>query len=43
VIALKDSIEIKTTPEKIYNWFMNMDNKRFTEWHPNHKKFVRVT
>lgn len=43
MITLKDSIEIKTTPEKIYNWFMNMDNKRFTEWHPNHKKFVRVT
>jgi hypothetical protein len=43
MITLKDSIEIKTTPERIYNWFKNLDNKRFTEWHPNHKKFVRVT
>lgn len=43
MITLRDSIEIKTTPDKIYDWFKNLDNKRFTEWHPNHKKFVRVT
>ncbi|MDI6883194.1 MAG: SRPBCC family protein [Patescibacteria group bacterium] len=43
MISLKDSIEIKATPEKVFNWFKNMDNKSFTEWHPNHKKFVRVT
>jgi hypothetical protein len=43
MISLKDSIEIKATPEKIFDWFINMDNKSFTEWHPNHKKFVRVT
>ena len=43
MISLKDSIEIKATPEKIFDWFKNMDNKSFTEWHPNHKKFVRVT
>ena len=42
MITLKDSIEIKTTPEKIFDWFKNLD-KHFTEWHPNHKKFVKVT
>jgi hypothetical protein len=42
MITLKDSIKIKTTPEKIFDWFKNLD-KHFTEWHPNHKKFVKVT
>ncbi len=42
MITLKDSIEIKTTPDKIFNWFQNLD-RHFTEWHPNHKKFVKVT
>lgn len=43
MITLKDSIEIKTPVEKIFDWFKNLDNESFTEWHPNHKKFVRVT
>jgi hypothetical protein len=42
MITIKDSIEIKTTPERIFDWFENLD-KHFTEWHPNHKKFVKVT
>ena len=42
MITLKDSVEIKTTPEKIFDWFKNLD-KHFTEWHPDHKKFVKVT
>ena len=42
MITLKDSIEIKTTPKRIFDWFKNMD-KHFTEWHPNHKKFEKVT
>jgi hypothetical protein len=42
VITLKDSAEIKTTPEKLFDWFKNLD-KHFEEWHPNHKKFVKVT
>ena len=42
MITLRDSIEIKTTPERIFDWFKNMD-KHFTEWHPNHKKFVKLT
>ena len=42
MITLKDSIEIKTTPKKVFDWFKNLD-KYFTEWHPNHKKFIKVT
>jgi len=42
MIILKDSIEIRTTPERIFDWFKNLD-KHFTEWHPNHTKFVKVT
>jgi len=42
MITLKDSIEIRTTPERSFKWFENID-KNFTKWHPNHKKFVKVT
>jgi hypothetical protein len=42
MITLKDSIEIRTTPDKIFNWFKTLD-KNFTKWHPNHKKFIKVT
>jgi len=42
MITLKDSIEIKTTPEKVFDWFKKLD-KHFTEWHPNHKRFIKVT
>ena len=42
MITLKDSIEIKTTPEKIFDWFKNL-NKHFTKWSPCHKKFVKLT
>jgi len=42
MITLEDSIQIETTPDKIYNWIMNID-KHFVEWHPNHKKFEKVT
>ncbi|MEW6685920.1 MAG: SRPBCC family protein, partial [Candidatus Edwardsbacteria bacterium] len=41
-MTLKDSIEIRATPEKIFDWFRNLD-KHFTEWHPNHTKFDKVT
>ena len=43
MVTLKDSIEIKTTAENIFDWFKNLDNESFTEWHPNHKEFVKVT
>jgi hypothetical protein len=42
MITLKDSIEIKATPNKLYNWFMDLD-KNFTKWHANHTKFEKVT
>jgi hypothetical protein len=42
MITLKDSIEIKTTPEKIEEWFKSLD-KHYLEWHPGHVKFVKVT
>lgn len=32
-LALKDSIEIKTTPEKIWNFFYNLE-KNYKAWHP---------
>jgi len=32
-LALRDSIEIKTTPEKIWEFFANLD-KNYTTWHP---------
>ena len=32
-LLLKDSIEINTTPEKIWEFFKNLD-KNYTTWHP---------
>lgn len=42
MLILEDSIEIKTTPEELFNWFKNLD-KHFVKWHPNHTKFVKIT
>jgi hypothetical protein len=42
MITLKDSIEIETSLEELYDWFMNLE-KNFTKWHPNHKKFEKLT
>jgi len=33
-LLLKDSIEIKTTPEKIWEFFTNLE-KNYKAWHPN--------
>jgi len=41
-MIIKDSIEIKTTPEKIFDWFKNID-KHYKEWHPDHVKWVNET
>jgi len=35
--VLKDSIEIKTTPEIAYNWFVHLD-ENYLVWHPDHIK-----
>ena len=32
-LELKDSIEIKTTPEKIWDFFVNLE-KNYKSWHP---------
>ena len=32
-LALKDSIEIKTTPQEIWKFFANLE-KNYTTWHP---------
>lgn len=37
MIAIKDSIEIKTTPEKIFDWFVHLE-ENFRAWHPDHVK-----
>ena len=40
--VLKDSIEIKTTPDKIFKWLKNLD-KHYKEWHPDHVKWINLT
>lgn len=42
MITLKDTIEIKTTPDKIAEWLRNVD-KHYKDWHPDHVRFVKVT
>ena len=37
MITLKDTIEIKTTPEKIFEWVAHLD-ENFHAWHPDHVK-----
>ena len=32
-LELKDSIDIKATPEKIWDFFVNLD-KNYKSWHP---------
>jgi len=42
MMTLIDSIEIKTAPEKIEEWFKNLD-KHYLEWHSDHVKWVNET
>jgi hypothetical protein len=42
MVTLKDTIEINTTIDELYDWFMNID-VNFTKWHHNHKKFEKIT
>ena len=37
MIILKDSIEIKTTPEKIFDFFVHFE-ENYLAWHPDHVK-----
>lgn len=34
-MQITDSIEIKTAPENIFQWFMNIENN-YQSWHPDH-------
>ena len=38
MITLKDSIEVKSTPEKVFTWLMQRfkDKKSYQSWHPDH-------
>jgi hypothetical protein len=40
--TLSDSIEINTSPEKAYEWFINID-QNYKEWHPDHVKAIWLT
>ena len=33
MITLRDTIEIQTSPEKIFQWFTHLD-RNFRSWHP---------
>ena len=43
MITLTDSIEIKTTPEKVFAWLTNIKNQEnYQAWHPDHENCVWV-
>lgn len=42
MINLEHSIAINCTPERLFDWFMNLD-KNFIKRNTNHKNFVKVT
>ena len=36
-MILTDSIKIKATPERVFNWFINLRTREnYQAWHPNH-------
>lgn len=35
MIVLKDTIEINAPPEKIFEFFLNIDKERYILWHPS--------
>jgi hypothetical protein len=37
MVTIKDSIEIKTTGDRIFDFLINLD-KHYQEWHPDHIK-----
>lgn len=41
-ITLKETTEIKTTPEEIFDFFMHLD-RRYKEWHPKDHVLFRWT
>ncbi len=41
-MIVRNSIEIRTSPEKVGEWLTNLD-KHYKEWHPDHVRWVKVT
>ncbi|MCC7573822.1 MAG: SRPBCC domain-containing protein [Candidatus Methanofastidiosum sp.] len=40
MIVLKDTIQINAPPEKVFEFFLNMDKERYILWHPqDHVEF----
>jgi len=39
MVTLRDSIEIKASPECVYGWLTSLD-EHYGEWHPDHVKCV---
>ena len=43
MITLKDSIEIKAAPEKVFEWLTNLrDKESYQTWHPDHVECIWV-
>ena len=43
MLTLKDSIEIKATPGKVFAWLTNIRNKEtYKVWHPDHVELIWV-
>ena len=39
MIALKESIEIRAAPQKVFDWFRHLD-KNYVSWHRDHVKWT---
>lgn len=42
MIKLEHSVEINCSPDRLLEWFLNLD-RNCIKWNTNHKKFVKVT
>ncbi|MFX0163613.1 MAG: SRPBCC family protein [Candidatus Hodarchaeota archaeon] len=42
MVTLKHSVEIKTTPDTIFEWLKNLD-QHYREWHPDHIRWINIT
>ncbi len=38
--TLTTNVDIKeVSPDQVFKWFLSLTNKKYTEWHPAHKKW----
>ena len=43
MITVRDSVEIKVTPDKVFAWLTNIKNKEtYQAWHPGHVELIWV-